>query len=142
MTTPVASGPGALSRRTDRGPAQKLRDLPDADYGEGAVYKDLQRAAPLAQDQTGNVDPRQAAAATAASNVIPMNAPTQEPNTPVTAGAALGMGPGTEALGLPDQQVEDVSRYLPWLPVLEFMANQEGASWAMRNMVRRLKAMV
>lgn len=142
MTTPVASGPGALSRRTDTGPAQKLRDLPDADYGEGATYKDLQRSARLAQDQTGNVDPRQAAGAAAAASVIPMNAPSQQPGTPVTAGAALGMGPGTEALGLPDQTVEDMSRYLPWLPVLEYMANQEGASWAMRNVVRRLKAMV
>jgi hypothetical protein len=30
------SGPGKLSRRTDGGPAQKLRDIPDAKYGENA----------------------------------------------------------------------------------------------------------
>lgn len=35
------SGPGAMSKRTDGGPAQKLRDLPDAQYGEAATYRDL-----------------------------------------------------------------------------------------------------
>lgn len=143
MTTPVVSGPGALSRRTDTGPAQKLRDLPDADYGEGATYKDLQRNAPLAQDPRGG-QPGEAAqaAAQAAGNVIPFGAPTQEPGTPVTDGAPVGAGVGLESLGLPAEQEEDMSRYIPYLPVLEYMANQEGASWAARNIVRRLKAMV
>jgi hypothetical protein len=82
------------------------------------------------------------AAAQAAANVIPFGAPTQEPGIPVTDGAEAGAGVGMNALGLPVEQEEDVSRFIPYLPVLEYMANQEGASWAMRNIVRRLKAMV
>lgn len=37
------SGPGAMSKRTDGGPVQKLRDLPDAQYGEAATFRDLQQ---------------------------------------------------------------------------------------------------
>lgn len=32
-------------------------------------------------------------------NVVPLDAPTQNPNEPVTAGAPFGPGPGPEALG-------------------------------------------
>lgn len=72
-------------------------------------------------------------------SVTPFGAPTNQPGTPVTAGAALGAGPGTEALGLPDQPSDDMQRLLAYLPVLEFMANQPGASSASRNLVRELK---
>lgn len=140
MSTPVASGPGALSRRTDTGPAQKMRDLPDADYGENATYKDLQKAAPLAQSG-GAMAPEEAYAGNpAAANVIPMDAPSQDPGTPVTAGAAAGGGPGLEALGLVPQKQQDMNAQIKYLPVLEYMANQEGAPWALRNAVRRIKA--
>lgn len=33
------------------------------------------------------------------TSVVPMDAPTQNPNEPVTAGAPIGAGPGIEALG-------------------------------------------
>lgn len=136
--TPPVSGPGALSRRTDRGPAQAMRDLPDAAYGENATYKDLQRGAPLAQSSGA----QGAASATAGvgGGIIPMNAPSTMQGVPVTDGAALGAGAGMEALGIINQPQADMSRLVPYLPVLEFMANQEGASWATRNLVRRLKA--
>lgn len=139
MTTPVASGPGALSRRTDRGPAQKIRELPDAQYGEAATYRDLQQAAPLAQSQGAEALPTPNPYASA---VVPIDADTQNPDTPITDGAALGEGAGMEALGLTAQSQQDMQRWLPYLPVLEEMANREGASWAMRNTVRQLKAMV
>lgn len=142
MTTPVASGPGALSRRTDTGPAQKLRDLPDAEYGENATYKDLQRSAPLAQSPGGDQTQPAQQGNPYASQVIPLNAPSQQPGVPVTDGASMGPGGGMESLGLPDQATEDMTSYLPWLPVLEYMANQEGAPWALRNQVRRLKSML
>jgi hypothetical protein len=140
MTTPTVSGPGALSRRTDRGPAQKLRELPDADYGEQAVYQDLQKGAPLAQDPNGGLPPEAQAAQAAASQVIPFGEGSQQPGVPVTDGAAAGAGAGVEALGLPNQPQEDLTRLLPYLPVLEFMSGQPGSSWAMRNVVRKLKA--
>lgn len=136
--TPPVSGPGALSRRTDRGPAQAMRDLPDAAYGENATYKDLQRGAPLAQSP--GAQGAVSATAGVGGGIIPMNAPSTMQGVPVTDGAALGAGAGMEALGIINQPQADMSRLVPYLPVLEFMANQEGASWATRNLVRRLKA--
>lgn len=105
MSAPV-SGPGALARRTDRSPVQKIRQLPDAAYGEAKEFNDLQKQAPLdnvpAQDR-GAAAPAQDAgpqpASMPLSNVIPLNAPTQRPDEPVTAGAPLGPGPGPEVMG-------------------------------------------
>lgn len=93
------SGPGKLSRRTDRGPAQKIRELPDAQYGEAATYKDLQQQAPLSQTPTAP-PARPAAPRGGGPQVTPMGAPTERPNEPVTAGADAGAGPGTDALGI------------------------------------------
>lgn len=139
MTTPApsVSGPGALSRRTDTGPAQKLATLPDAQYGENATYQDLQRGAPLAQSQ--GADSAQQAAAAAAGQVIPFGAPTQMPGTPVTDGAPSGLGAGPEAMGFTPQSDQDYSIIAEDVAVLEFMASQPGASWATRNLVRRIK---
>lgn len=64
---------------------------------------------------------------------------TTQPGVPVTSGAATGPGAGPEALGLPDQQGQDVQQLLRYLPVFEFMANQPNSSAAGRNMVRWLK---
>ena len=75
------------------------------------------------------------------SRVIGLNAPSAQPNTPVTDGAALGAGAGAEVLGLANQKEEDLQSLIPYLPVLEFMANQPGAAWAMRNVVRKAKAL-
>ena len=140
MTTPVASGPGALSRRTDRGPAQKIRELPDAEYGEAATYKDLQQSAPLAQSPGAEGVPTQENPY--ANQVVPLGEPSLNPGMPVTDGAAAGAGAGLEALGLVPQSDQDMQKWMAYLPVLEYMANQEGASWAMRNVVRQLKGMV
>lgn len=104
-TTPArpapVSGPGQLSKRTDGGPAQKLRELPDAQYGEAATYRDLQKAAPLAQTpQAGRATKTSGSATGVTPSVIPLNAPSVRPDEPVTAGSSFGPGPGPEALGL------------------------------------------
>lgn len=138
MTTPTVSGPGALSRRTDTGPTQKLADLPDADYGENATYKDLQRGAGLAQAPGGD-EAAMAAAAQAAGNVIPFGSPTQAPGTPVTDGADAGAGQGMNALGIQPQSDQDYATIAEDIGVLEWMASQPGASWATRNLLRRVK---
>src|SRR5690349_2461497 len=138
MTTPTVSGPGALSRRTDTGPAQKLTSLPDAEYGENATYQDLQRQAPLAQAPDGAQAAAQASA-DAVGRVIPFGAGTQQPNTPVTDGAAAGPGAGPGAMGLVPQSDQDYATIAEDVGVLEFMASQPGASWATRNLVRRIK---
>jgi hypothetical protein len=91
----AVSGPGRLSRRTDGGPAQQLRHLPDAQYGEDATYTAQQRSAPLAQV---NPAPAAAAASGGQQSAVGFGDPSTRPGEPVTAGAASGPGPGPEAL--------------------------------------------
>lgn len=130
MGTPV-SGPGQFSQRTD---------LPNAKYGENKDYQEQKAGAPMAKDSGGGGVDFAALFGNPANQVVPMNAPTTQPGTPVTDGAALGAGASDAALGLPDQKAEDLKALIPAMPVLEFMANQPGASWAMRNYVRQIKA--
>lgn len=75
------SGPGALSQRSD----QPIRPVTGLPYGDGQALTQQQAAAPMAA--TPPTPP-----------AVPIHAPTERPNEPVTAGAALGAGPGLEAL--------------------------------------------
>lgn len=139
------SGPGQLSRRTDGGPAQKLSDLPDAQYGENATYKDLQRQAPLsASPMSASGGGEELAPNPAAQNVVPLSAPSQRPGEPVTHGAALGAGAGPEALGISPAQIEqqDVSKTQTWLPFLEMVANMPDALPGARMLVNSLKGQI
>jgi len=135
MGTPV-SGPGKFSERTDKAVENANQALPNAGYGEQKAYQEQQGGAAMSQ----SAPDFSSFFGSAAERVIPMDAPTQQAGVPVTAGAAAGAGPGMEALGLADEQAEDLKSLVPYLPVLEFMANQPGASWAMRNIVRKAKA--
>ncbi len=89
-----ASGPGRLARRTDGGPAQKLAQLPGAQYGQQAAFAAQQKGAPLPQANPVAAAP----VAGQDRQPVPFDAPTQRPDEPVTSGAALGPGPGPEAL--------------------------------------------
>lgn len=91
------SGPGALSARTDGGPGQPVRELPNAAYGEGGEFRALQEAAPLAG---GNPPPRPAP--------VPLTAATERPLEPVTHGAPVGPGAGPEVSGFPQTRVSDL----------------------------------
>lgn len=133
------SGPGALSQRTDGGPGQPIRTPSGGAYGERQALDQMQQAAPLSASPGGDVGapPPQDVSA----NVVGLDAGTQMPDTPVTAGAATGDGPGLEALGLPNAPDDDLRRLVGYLPVFEHMANQPGSSKAARNLVRQLKGM-
>lgn len=133
------SGPGALSQRTDGGPSQPVRTPSGGAYGERQQLEQLQQAAPLSASPGG--DAGGAPPADLTEGLIGLGEPSQLPDEPVTAGAAAGLGPGLEALGLPNQPSEDMKRLIQCLPVLEHMANQPGASKAARNLVRQLKGM-
>jgi len=76
----VVSGPGAMSQRTDGGPAdpQPTRHVPTEDYGGAAEMQQVQQAAPM----QGMTQP------------IPLDAPTLSPNEPITSGADFGPGVG------------------------------------------------
>lgn len=80
------SGPGALARRTDGGNGeQTVAALPDAQYGEGAAFRQSQQAAPLSAS---------------ASRPPPVGFADKStrPGEPVTAGIDMGDGPGSEAV--------------------------------------------
>lgn len=133
------SGPGALSKRTDGGPGQPVRTPSGGAYGERQELEQLQQAAPVSASPGGDVGAPQPADIT--EGLVGFDAPTQEPDTPVTAGAAMGDGPGLEALGLPNEADQDLQRLVMYLPVFEHMANQPGSSKSARNLVRQLKGM-
>ena len=140
------SGPGPMSRRTDGGAAQALRDLPDAKYGENSQFQSLQQGAPLAASGGSPTampfSPQSLPPNPAANSVVPFSAPSARPDEPVTSGASLGAGPDTSALGLQPGQVEqqDLSKIRSSLPLLEMLANQPDALPSTRLMVNLLKA--
>lgn len=113
----MTSGPGALSRRTDGGPASKqairyVAGMPN--YGDGQALMDMQASAPMAKT---NNPPASAPVSSMQSQqggqaqpmpqqpIVPLTAGTQRPNEPVTAGAAGGAGPGISALGFTPGQI-------------------------------------
>jgi hypothetical protein len=140
------SGPGPMSRRTDGGAAQALQTLPNAKYGENSQFQSLQQGAPLsasgASPVPGGLDMGALPQNPAAGNVVPFSAPTNRPSEPVTSGASLGPGPGTQALGINPQQAEqqDMGQLARNMPVYEFLANLPNASPSARLLVNLLRA--
>ena len=133
------SGPGAGSKRTDGGPAQKLRDLPDAQYGEAATFRSLQDKAPLAQTPSAKA-PRASSGGGAGSGLIPMDAPSTRPSEPIT----KGLGAGGAGLGGLDaaREAGDLDRLRRYLPALTEMATRPDATPGFINYVRLLRAKV
>jgi hypothetical protein len=109
-------------------------------YGQAQQLQQLQQAAPVAASPGGDVGAPQPAQDPTAG-LVGFDQSSQQPDVPVTAGAATGAGPGPEALGLPNQPDDDLKRLVAYLPVFEHMANQVGSSKAARNLVRQLKGM-
>jgi hypothetical protein len=132
------SGPGAHSRRTDG--KQPSMDLPDADYGEGAAFQDIQSSAPLAQ--TGSTSGASAAGAPMLpSGLTGLGAPTTQPDMPVTDGADYGMGAGQEALGLPPSASKQDAQYLSkYLPTLISIAERDDTPPGTKAWVRNIIA--
>jgi hypothetical protein len=90
-----ASGPGALSQRTDGGPAQGAKYMSGMPYGQNTM--DQQTAAPMSGGTPAPTMP-------AMEMPTPLMAPSLRPNEPVTSGINLGMGVGSEALRLPNTE--------------------------------------
>jgi len=139
------SGPGAMSARTDGGP-QAIQQLANAKYGEQSAFRQIQQGAPMAGgiSPSGGPPPsafRQASQAGGGNAVVPLSEPTQRPGEPVTAGAASGAGPGTEALNLsPSVNQQDFAALRPALPMLQFLANLPGAHPGSQQFVRYLQS--
>lgn len=84
---------------------QAAKYVPGLPYGEGQALMQTQQSAPLAAAPSieSASMPSGLASAAASQPVIPLNAPSQRPDEPVTFGANAGPGPGIEALGLTPQ---------------------------------------
>ena len=125
------SGPGAMSARTDGGPAdsQPMRALPDAGYGEQAEFMNIQAGAPMAAEGPP-------------PGMMPVgiDAPSMRPEEPITAGAAMGPGPGPENLpSMQSAMTEDMRALTRYLPMLQRRADNPDAPQAFRMFVRYLK---
>ena len=101
------SGPGALSQRTDGGPAQGAKYISGLPYGQGQETYNQQTAAPMAAREP-------APAAPALPPMMSLNDMTQRPDEPLTAGLDIGEGPGSEVMNVPNrsQSLVDTIRYL------------------------------
>lgn len=117
------SGPGALSQRTDGQPAMQL---PDAAYGEQAEFQSIQQGAPMMEEQ-------------AVTPPTPMLAPSDRPDEPVTAGAAVGPGrtPMEVRRDLDTQEMGALGRYMP---MMERMAARTDAPRSFRALVQFIRA--
>lgn len=126
----AVSGPGSMSRRTDGG--QPRMGLPNAAYGEQQDFQQIQAGAEMAQAQQREM-PR----------ITPLNAPTERPDEPVTAGAPSGPGVGPEAIGLGmtnrDQSKIDAREIAKYLPALEKLANSEGVPTGFVRFVKYIR---
>ena len=124
------SGPGALSQRTDGGPATQPQMVASGGaYGDRKEMLDIQGGAPMAGGGT-----------TPPPSAIPFDAPTNNPGEPVTAGAALGPGIGPEAAGIKDDEQATAEQMRPYLRSLERVANLPGSNAQTRAYVRMLRA--
>lgn len=127
----VVSGPGALSKRTDLPPSQGAKRLPDAAYGEQQQFQAEQAGAPMAKAENP------------LANVVPLNAPTQRPSEPVTAGVDAGPGPGREILGIKspiDTQVEDLTMLSKYMPLMAQFADSPNSTGTMKAFVKYLRS--
>lgn len=100
-------------------------------YGSRQEMEGIQSGAPL--QGGGNAAP-------SAADMIPFDAPTANPNEPVTAGAALGPGVGPQAAGITNDSDATLDQLKPLVRSLEVVANLPSATPETRAYVRALKA--
>jgi hypothetical protein len=105
------SGPGKYSTRTDK------LEMGSTSYGEGKETAEIKSGAMLAS--TPDVRPAPAASvreAAMAEEVVPLFAPSQRPDEPITAGIAMGNGVGPEGLMMAKQTVKTSDTLVKMLP--------------------------
>lgn len=110
-------------------------DMPNAEYGENAQFREVQQGAPVAKAESA-----QAVAAQAMSSVIGLGEPSLEPDVPVTSGAEYGLGPGQDALGLEDLDQMDADEFAKLKPMLIRRAMRDDTPKSVKVLIRRLLA--
>lgn len=135
----AASGPGRLSQRTDG--RQPVRDLPDAKYGEQQAFQEAQQGAPMAESAGGLAAQGGAPTLPDLSSIVPMDAASQMPEQPITAGLPMGEGPGSDmAPQAPTVTPEQADRLRSYIPTLILLASRDDAGPATKQFVRQLRA--
>lgn len=141
----AVSGPGKLSRRTDgKQPQMPVTGQP---YGQNQELQGIQNAAPLAQaagpapgaGPAGPAGPGQDPLAA----LVGLSAPSQQPDVPVTDGAALGPGVGPSAMGITSgagATRADAQSIQPALQAMIAAADSDDASPEFRRYVRQVIA--
>jgi len=131
------SGPGAMSQRTDGGPAdtQAAQYVSGLPYGEGQAMMEMQQGAPMA-----------ASGMTSPAPIVPLNAPSMRQNEPITSGVDAGVGPDMSSLGLGARdlaaQNQAAAALVSYMPALLQIASQTGTSPETRNIIRKLREMI
>ena len=161
MATPAKPGttpslPGAMSTRTDGGPASKQAIRYAAGEPGAEDFVNLQRQAVLAKTPGAKgMTPSQVAQAASQGGeqsampqmgqgpqAIPLDVPSQMPGQPVTHGADAGPGADSSALILPkpiDQRQQEVSTLVArYLPDLQAATNIPGVPDSYRKFVNYL----
>lgn len=99
-------------------------------YGMNKQINEQAAAAPMAKAMT-TAAARPMDVAPEQPPVVPLTAPTMNPDEPVTAGINMGAGPGSEALMLPsnnDNAAQFNKSIESYYPVLSFVASRENTS--------------
>ena len=112
------AGPGKFSVREDLPPSTQ--------YGERKQMQEIIAGAPTPS-----------AASEPKPRIVPLTAPTERPETPLTSGMDIGEGPGSEILpNFRQSEVDIVNKYIP---TLNAMASQPDAPQSFRLFVRYLQ---
>lgn len=112
------SGPGKFSVREDLPPSKE--------YGERKALQDIIMGASTPSSTT-QPQPR----------VVPLTAPTERPETPLTSGMDIGDGPGSEIL--PNFRQTEADIITKYMPAMNAMASQPEAPQSFRLFVRYLQ---
>jgi len=125
---------------------QPAKAMTGGQYGENKDMQELQTSAPMAASPTFAATPSmgRTVSAPTGQQIVPLDAPTQRPNEPVTTGIDVGAGPGSEVMYAKDQTLaaEDRQRMITALPTLSLLAESPSASNAFRNYVRYLRSVL
>ena len=134
MMNPLAgpAGPGKFSTRTDK------LELGSKAYGEGVETQAIQSGAPLAK----TADTRPVSASRLREQAVtPLDAPTERPNEPITAGINSGAGAGSDSLMMnqPDDYTNFNDNIQSYIPVLSYVSGLENTSPETRRAIRQLR---
>lgn len=119
-----------------------IKTAPGQTYGDRTAQRRQQQAVRMAPPPSSPMPATQAQASSPPPGLLD---PTGSPDTPLTAGAARGPGPGPEALTAfqaGPRITPAIANLARHLPVLELQASRPDATPQFRNFVFRLRSLM